>query len=244
MKKTPLFAIIMAALFASCVPKTKTVTKTVLQNDTSGTNTGTITSETGDDDSTTDDDNDSTIDYITISDRVVHGNNSGSVVWKSSNSNHTGGIDERAFSSDQKLYIQIIPRRDHWYTSDVNGTSCAYRTLTYSKLKMKIRVASKEAPGQGASCTFSANVDSASDVIQLSVPSGSLYPPVIEISNVEHDYYCNSYCVSGQTSNVTQCQQYYCPYIASDPVDCFAFDIRVATDDTKSLPGTIKSCGE
>lgn len=239
MKKTPLIALFLATLLASCVPKTKTVTKTVLQNsDTSGThitNGGTPTPTPT---------SDSSIDYITISDRVVHGNNSGSVVWKSSNSNHTGGIDERAFSSDQKLYIQIIPRRDHWYNSDINGTSCAYRTLNYTKLKMKIRVASKEAPGQGASCTFSANVDTASDVIQLSVPSGSLHPPVIEISNVEHDYYCKSYCVDGQTSNVAQCQQYYCPYISSDPVDCFAFDIRVATDDTKPLPGTVKNCGD
>ncbi len=244
MKKTPLIALLLAALFTSCVPKTKTVTKTVLQNDNNSN--GTIINNGGGTPTPTPttDPNGSSIDYITMSDRVVHGNNSGSVVWRSSNSNHTGGIDERAFSSDQKLYIQIIPRRDHWYTSDVNGTSCAYRTLNYTKLKMKIRVASQEAPGQGASCTFSANVDSASDVIQLSVPTGSLHPPVIEISNVEHDYYCKSYCVEGQTTNVSQCQQYYCPYIASDPVDCFAFDIRVATDDTKALPGTVKNCGQ
>jgi len=179
-----------------------------------------------------------------MSDRVVHGKNSGTVVWNSNNSNHTGGIDPRAFSTDQKLYIQIVPRYDSRYSADVDGNFCNFNTLKYDKLKFKVRVASVEAPGQGASCNFTANVDSASSVIQLSVPTGSAYPPVIEISNVEHDWTCKNYCVSGQTSNVSQCQNYYCPYYLAGANDCVAFDIRIATDETKSLPGTIKNCGE
>lgn len=242
MKRTHIIFILLAGLLTSCVGEKKVVERTVVQDNSNGnwtydpnnpnaTPTPTPTSSGNED-------------YIAISDVVVHGKASGTVVWRSNNSNHTGGIDTRAFSTDQKLYIQIIPRKDSKYAKDVDNVTCSNYTLNYSKLKMKIRVASEEYPGQGDSCSFTASVNTPSNVIQLRIPSGSSYPPVIEITNVETDYVCNSYCTSSNTSNVQACKDAYCPYFEAGIYDCVGFDIRVATDETDPLPGTIKNCGD
>lgn len=244
MKRTHIIFILLAGLMISCVPEKKVVERTVVQNNgdpnwnpnnPGGTPTPTPT-PTG-----TSSGNE---DYIIISDVVVHGKASGTVVWRSNNTNHTGGLDPRAFSTDQKLYIQIIPRKDSKYSEDVDGVNCGYYTLNYSKLKMKIRVASVEYPGQGSSCSFTSSLNTPSSIIQLPIPTGSSYPPVIEITNVETDYTCNSYCNPQNTTNVQACKNAYCPYFEAGVNDCVGFDIRIATDETDPLPGAVKNCGD
>ena len=115
---------------------------------------------------------------------------------------------------------------------DSNGMTCTQRPLNYSKLQVDICVRSANGGCVNEHSFTDISVGSYSRVKEFNVPSNTNEPLVIEVKDVKwnYDYIYYGY-QNGGYSGVTE---FYAVWYK----DCVRFQLEMATDETKDLPGS------
>ena len=178
-----------------------------------------------------------TIEYRKIGPIVAHGKYAGEVAWASTSMSSN---DQEAFATNSRFNLRVIPKW-HGKGTDSSGQVCKFDPIPWQKLKVGIRVRSKESVESGSNFggelhSFEVKKECASKVHSFNVPN-SAYAPVIEVLNVEWDYNCNVYKNSPHFDAGSTTYAAYCDYFTYGPNDCYELEVQVSTDSTKDLPG-------
>jgi hypothetical protein len=190
-----------------------------------------------------------TINYRTISNIIVHGNQNpnrhrcGNVfngvtatapncynpnfLWSSAVD--LPSANQHIFSTDRRFNLRVIPRSGpNQNRKDVKDIECRHANDLYTELELEVCVrGASETCNNFNTVTFNGvKVNVASLIKEFPVPV-TMDPLVVEVRDISWDYTCKAY---GNDPT-------YCPYASVWDTQCVRFDIQFSTDETKDIPG-------
>lgn len=152
------------------------------------------------------------------------------VVWSTDN-DLSSSISQNIFRTDSRFHIRIKAIEGPQFENDSKGIYCQYVRENYTKLQVGI-VVRKQGATSGDYYLFNdVKVGEFSDVHPFAVPPNTTEPLIIEVRDIGWDRTCSYYTEQG-FPNV----QGACPYAPVWDTACVAWEIQVATDDTKDFP--------
>lgn len=152
------------------------------------------------------------------------------IVWSSLN-DLDSSISQNIFRTNARFHIRVKALPGPQYENDSKGIYCHYVAENYTKLQIGV-VVRKQGATSGDYYLFNdVKVNEYSDVHPFVVPANTTEPLVIEVRDIAWDRTCSYYTDQG-FPNV----QGACPYAPVWDTACVAWEIQVATDDTKDFP--------
>ncbi|MCO4794101.1 MAG: hypothetical protein KC493_10330 [Bacteriovoracaceae bacterium] len=152
------------------------------------------------------------------------------IVWSSLN-DLDNSISQNIFRTNSRFHIRIKALPGPQYENDSKGIYCSYVAEDYKKLQVGVVVRKQSATSGDYYLFNDINTGEFSDVHSFVVPPNTTEPLVIEIRDIGWDRTCSYYTDQG-FPNV----QGACPYAPVWDTACVAWEIQVATDDTKDFP--------